>query len=424
MSEKIILNSHEPIVCPNCKHEFLLQDGISRQAIDRHSEEFDALLKAETDKSQERIIRQTQEKAGESIRALQDQLALAKKSEADAMQSIEIAKQAAIAKVKAEIGLEQKSLQDELDKKNVQLSAFREQELALRKEKQALEEQKQNMALDLQRRIDEERKLILEKEAGRVSLIEAEWKKKFDDIQKNNDDLRKKLEQGSQQLQGEVLELEIEKILSTSFYRDLIEEVKKGQRGADIIQTVRTQVGTNAGKIIWEAKRAENWSDLWIQKLKDDQQEAKADLAVLVTTAMPKGSNEPFFMVGDIWVISPQLVKPMAETLRVILLEMSRLQQSNAGRDEKVHQLYSYITSATFSQRIRAVFDTFVTMKTELESERRAILKIWSKRESQIDRMTSSMGNVVGEIQGIAHESLPELGGMDDLKVLAGPEAS
>ncbi|MES2585824.1 MAG: DUF2130 domain-containing protein [Pseudomonadota bacterium] len=424
MSEKIILNSQEPIVCPHCKHEFLLQDGITRQAIDRHTEEFDALLKAETDKSQERITLQAQERANESIKALQDQLSLAQKSEADARQAIESAKQEAVAKVKAEISLEQKTLQDEIERKNAQLTSFREQEMGLRKEKQALEEQKQNMVLDLQRRVDEERKLILEKEAGRIGLIEAEWKKKFDDIQKNNDDLRKKLEQGSQQLQGEVLELEIEKILSTSFYQDLIEEVKKGQRGADIIQTVRTQMGGSAGKIIWEAKRAENWSDGWIQKLKDDQQEAKADLAVLVTTAMPKGNNEQFFMVGDIWVISPQLVKPMAETLRVILLEMNRLQHSNAGRDEKVHQLYDYITSATFSQRIRAVFDTFVTMKTELESERRAILKIWSKRESQIDRMTASMGNVVGEIQGIARESLPELSGIDDLKSLAESETS
>ena len=135
-------------------------------------------------------------------------------------------------------------------------------------------------------------------------LKEADYKKKIEDAQKANEVLTRKLSQGSQQLQGEVFELEIENTLNTAFVHDLIDEVKKGQRGADVLQIVKTPNGQVCGKIIWEAKRAENWTDKWIQKLKDDQQEAKADIAVLVSTVMPKGVTDVIVRIGDVWVIS------------------------------------------------------------------------------------------------------------------------
>lgn len=426
---KIILNADEHIVCPKCAHEFILGEGITRQTIDRHAEEFESLLQSRRAELEAHLTQEAQRKAtqmaAEQIAMLQDQVAAAKRSERAVQESIEKIRAEARANAVAEAEQARVALEEDLQRKNLELQNFRAQELALRRQKQELEEQQKNLELDLQRKLDDERgritAMVSQREAERFALMEAEWKKKIEDAQKSNEDLRRKLEQGSQQLQGEVLELEVEQSLSTSFFHDLIEEVKKGVRGADVIQTVRTPAGIAAGRIIWEAKRAEHWSDKWLQKLKDDQQEAKAELAVLVTTVMPKGVTEPFTRIGDIWVISPQVLRPMAETLRVIILESHKLRQANVGRDEKIEQLYNYLASPTFAQRMRTVLDTFSTMQTELESEKRAMQKIWARRQVQIDRASKSMITVVGELQGITMDSLPGLSQIESLDALAAP---
>lgn len=426
---KIILNADEHIVCPKCAHDFILGEGITRQTIDRHAEEFESLLQSRRTELEAHLTQEAQRKAtqmaAEQIAMLQDQVAAAKRSERAVQESIEKIRAEARANAVAEAEQARIALEEDLQRKNLELQSFRAQELALRRQKQELEEQQKNLELDLQRKLDDERgritAMVSQREAERFALMEAEWKKKIEDAQKSNEDLRRKLEQGSQQLQGEVLELEVEQSLSTSFFHDLIEEVKKGVRGADVIQTVRTPAGIAAGRIIWEAKRAEHWSDKWLQKLKDDQQEAKAELAVLVTTVMPKGVTEPFTRIGDIWVISPQVLRPMAETLRVIILESHKLRQANVGRDEKIEQLYNYLASPTFAQRMRTVLDTFATMQTELESEKRAMQKIWARRQVQIDRASKSMTTVVGELQGITLDSLPGLSQIESLDALAAP---
>ena len=429
MHEKIILAADEHIVCPKCAHDFTLGEGITRQTIDRHADEFETLLRQRREELEEHLVKEAQRKAmqqsAEQIAKLQDQVSAAKRAEREAQQSIERAQEEARLKAAAENEQQRKALEEDLQRKDVELQNFRSQELALRRQKQELEEQQRNLELSLQRKLDEERAKIAasvsQREAERFAMMEAEWKKKIEDAQKSNEELRRKLEQGSQQLQGEVLELEVEQSLTTSFFHDLIEEVKKGVRGADVIQTVRTPMGIAAGKIIWEAKRAEHWSDKWVQKLQDDQKEAKADLAVLVTTVMPKGVTEPFTRIGDIWVVSPHVLRPMAETLRVILLESHKLRQANVGRDEKIEQLYNYVASPAFAQRMRTVLETFATMQSELESEKRALQRIWAKRQVQIDRAMKGMTTVVGELQGIAEDSLPELRQIDALEVLALP---
>lgn len=430
MQDKIILDANETIVCPKCSHEFTLGDGITRQTIDRHAEEFEALLTTRRHELEEHLAQEAQRKANQAaasqIAKLQDQVSSSKRAEREAQESIEKVREEARIKALADAEQTRKALEDDLTRKNTEIKGFREQEIDLRRQKQALEEQQRNLELDLQRKVDEERTKITVavslRESERFGMMEAEWRKKFDDAQKSNDDLRRKLEQGSQQLQGEVLELEVEQTLTTCFFHDLIDEVKKGVRGADVIQTVRTPAGISAGKIIWEAKRAEHWSEKWLHKLKEDQQEAKADLAVLVTTVMPKGVIGPFTRIGDVWVVSPQVVRPMAETLRVILLESHKLRQANIGKAEKMGQLYDYLASPSFSQRIRGVFDSFTTMQSDLDSERRALTKIWAKRQAQIDSVMKSMSTVVGELQGIAQNTLPDLQHIDALEALTLPE--
>lgn len=426
MTRKIIISATESIVCPKCSHHFPLDQGITRQTIERYESEFEQAFAKQKKELETAMAKEAERKAtkhfAEQIAQLQEQLADTRKAEKDARALI--AKAQAEAKVKAqqEFAEERKSLADELATKEAKLKEFRDQELTLRKQKKALEEQQASLQLELQRKLDEERAKLTEqitrRENERHSLVEAEYRKKIEDAQHANDELRRKLEQGSQQLQGEVLELELENMLAGVFVHDLIEEVKKGQRGADVLQTVRTSLGQTCGKIIWEAKRAENWSDKWLQKLKDDQQTAGADIAVLVTTVMPKGVPDLFARIGDVWVVSPQVMRPVAETLRVSLLELQRLRLVNTGRNEKMEQLYNYLSSAQFAQRVRTMLEGFESMRMDLESEKRAMQRIWAKRQTQIERVTGSMVTVVGELQAIAQEQLPQLDSMMKLEAI------
>jgi hypothetical protein len=424
MTKKIIISADEDITCPKCAHHFPLSESIARQTIERYESEFDEVFSAQKQALEASIEKEAERKATKQfsgqIALLQEKLQDSKTAEAEAKSLIAKAQVDAKAKAQLEFESEKKALAEELLEKDNKLNKFREQEMELRKQKRALEDQQANMEIELQRKLEVERTKITDQisasESARFSMIEAEYKKKIEDALKANEDLTRKLNQGSQQLQGEVLELELEYVLTTSFLHDKIDEVKKGQRGADVLHTVRTIQGIECGKIIWEAKRAENWSDKWLQKLKDDQQEAKAEIAVLVTTVMPKGSNEVIVRVGEVWVVSPHVIKPVAEMLRVVLLEANKLKTVNTGRNEKMELLYNYLSSAQFAQQIRAMLEAFEAMRSDLEAEKRAMQKIWSKRQTQIERVTTSMTTVVGELQGIAHEALPQLQNIEMLE--------
>lgn len=427
MDKKIIIAADEAIVCPKCDHHFTLDQGITRQTIEGYEDEFERMFASQKKQLEMDAVKDAERKAtkqfGGRIAQLQEQLSDTQKAEKDARALIEKAQADAKVKAQQEFASERKALAEELTAKDTALKEFRDQELALRKQKRDLEERHAGMQLELQRKLDDERAKITEqisrKEAERYSLIEAEYRKKIEDAQHANDDLRRKLEQGSQQLQGEVLELELENMLSGAFVHDMIEEVKKGQRGADVVQLVRTPLGQVCGKIIWEAKRAVHWTDKWLQKLKDDQQVAGADIAVLVTTAMPKGVTEAFCRIDDVWVVSPQVMRPVAEALRITLLELQRMRLVNTGRSEKMEALYDYLASASFAQRVRTMLEGFESMRADLEAEKRAMTKIWAKRQAQIERVTGSMVTVVGELQSIAQEQLPQLEAIDLLALPA-----
>jgi hypothetical protein len=424
MTKKIIIASDEKIICPKCNHHFSLGESITRQTIERYESEFDEVFLTQKKELEATIEKEAERKAtkqfSEQIALLEEKLKDSKNAEEESKKLIVKAQVDARAKASQDYEREKKAFEEELLEKNNKINEFREQEIELRKQKRAVEEQQANMHIELQRKLEDERAKIIDQisasEGARFSMIEAEYKKKIEDAQKANEDLRRKLDQGSQQLQGEVLELELEQVLISSFLHDQIDEVKKGQRGADVLHTVRTIQGDVCGKIIWEAKRAENWTDKWLEKLKDDQQEAKADIAVLVTTVMPKGTNDVILRLGDIWVISPHVIKPVAEMLRVVLLEANKLKSINTGRNEKMEYLYNYLASTQFSQKIRTMLDAFESMRSDLESEKRAMQKIWSKRQTQIERVTYSMTSVVGELQGIAHDALPQFDNIETLE--------
>src|SRR3989442_1194427 len=228
-------------------------------------------------------------------------------------------------------------------------------------------------------------------------------------IERQAADRERKREQGSQQLQGEAFELSLEALLKGAFPLDEILPVAKGVNGADLIQRVRSPSGLVCGTILWEAKQTKAWQPAWLRKLKDEQQAIGAELAVIVTATMPRDAREPFLREADVWVARFDAARPLAEALRATLIEVHRQRQANLGRSEKVELLYNYLCSPQFTQRMKSVVEGFAAIRQDLEAEKMAMARIWKKREAQLVRMSDGLLGVVGDLQGIGQETLPQL---------------
>lgn len=311
--------------------------------------------------------------------------------------------------IKKEIEKEQLENRQLIEQK---LEESRKKELEAIRKQTELEDKIKLQELDTARKIQEERKLILEKMEkdiqSKYELQIQEMQKKLEDTQKAVREAERKAHQGSQQTQGEVLELSIEEMLKSAFPLDKIEPVPKGINGADIIQTVYGPSGQPAGKIAWEIKRTKNWTEEWVQKLKDDSRSIHADIAILITDAMPK-EIENFGQYKGIWVCTYSIILGVATAMRQQLISVSSAITSETGKDEKMEALYTYLTSNAFSQKIQALVETFDNMKQTLDGEKRAMTKIWASREGQILRMTENTAKLYGQIQAIAGAALPPI---------------
>jgi len=226
-------------------------------------------------------------------------------------------------------------------------------------------------------------------------------------------DMQRKAEQGSQQLQGEVLELALEEGLRRAFPLDAIEEVKKGQRGGDVIHRVTSRSGAAAGVLLWETKRAQLWSPQWVAKLKEDMRACGADAGVLITmpTAVPKdwSAGTQFALVDDVWVATWSVALQLAEVLRTAMLDVHKQRVASAGKDEKMEAVYDYVTSPQFAQKLKGVLGAFQRMREELEAEKNQTLQRWARREKQLEAGRNALLGIGGEIQGLAHQELPQL---------------
>lgn len=413
MNTKIVINSNEDITCPHCSAQFELKDAIAHQLIEQHEDAYHSMMQKELDSIRLDALKNAEKQASKSfnitIADLTEQLSDSKESAQSLKKQITTEKTKAEERVRETMLLEAESLQASIKSKDEQLEQFRSQELLLRKDKQLLEDKHKNLDLEVARKVDAEKEILKEQVAESFKLKEAEYRKKIDDASKANDDLKRKLEQGSQQLQGEVLELELESELIQSNPFDDIEPVKKGARGADVIQTVRMRSDTPCGKIVWEAKRAENWSNTWISKLKNDTQEVGGDIAVLVTTVFPADTTEPMLLKDGVWLVKPALVKGLAEALRTVLIESQRQKVVSVGKNEQMEALYDYVCSTQFVQRIKTVVDHQEQMRLELDKEKSAMQRIWKKREGQIGGITNQMMSMCGELQGLSNGSMPML---------------
>jgi len=423
MGRRMVVEETLQVQCPSCSAEFPLADGITAETVAGYESDYQAYVAGEAEKRAEVIVSEAKERLGDEhareLRKIERELNEAKEAGKEARNQAEKASKGAYKKAKKEFEIERSSLQEELEEKDGEIQKLKELELGLRKARKELVQERKDLELSIQRRLDEEEQKIRKETAEAMHegfrLKEAGYKKKLSDALNANEDLRLKLEQGSQQLQGEVLELEVEDFLKTAYPSDKIEPIRKGARGADILQHVRRSTGQACGKIIWETKRTKSWSGKWIDKLKDDRLESQADIAVLVTTTLPREAEGPFSLIGDVWVVDWEVLRPIAEILRVFLMQTHQLKAANRGRTEKVELLYDYLCSSGFAQRVRAVVETFSAMRTDLQKEKSALQRAWAKREKQMERVTLNMYNVVGEIQAIAQEAVPELEGIEEL---------
>ncbi len=375
------------IKCPNCGHEFEPTDSI-REEVQRElrskmtdwqkqqQQKFDLLLMEEKKKTQQ----ETEEFIRKSIASdFENKLKLLEQTNKD----------------------NEEKLRDS-----------RKKELDFLQKMQDLKVKEEELELSVQRKLQDERNRITEEikkqEEHKNAEKENEYQLRIKELEKQRDDqkklaeeMKRKAEQGSMQLQGEVQELLLEDLLKQSFPYDTIEEVGKGVKGADCILIVRNQFGQECGKIIFESKRTKDFSEQWIEKLKADMRSQSADVAVIVTQAMPKDLDR-FGKKDGVWICNFTEVKVLTQILRESILKVAQIQVAQENAGDKMKMLYSYLTSNEFGEQWKAIREGFMSMKLSIQRERDAMEKLWKQREKQLEKVLLNAAHIRGSIEGIA----------------------
>lgn len=421
----------EPTVkCPNCGTEIKLTESLAAPLIESTRKQFEQQL-AQKDRdiaSREQTMRDREKHLADAQTKLDEQVASQVEEQLKKDRSRIAAEEAKKAKLAASTDLDQKSqelaeLQEVLKQRDLKLAEAQKAQAELIKKQRELDDAKREMDLTIQKRVQENLNSTRQQakreaeEEQKLKLMERE--QTISAMQKQIEDLKRRAEQGSQQLQGEVQELELENLLCAKFPFDTIEPVPKGEHGGDTFQRVNGANGQSCGTILWESKRTKNWSDGWLTKLREDQRAAKAEIAVIVSQVLPKGVDT-FEIVDGIWVTHPRAALPVAAILRQSLIEVATARQVSQGQQTKTEMIYQYLTGPRFRQRIEAIVEAFSTMQEDLDREKKAITKQWAKREEQIERVMEGTVGMYGDLQGIAGKSLKEIEGLD-IRALEGP---
>ncbi len=330
--------------------------------------------------------------------------------------------------VKAELDFKLKNTEEEnleIKQQNEKLQKeFLDLSKQLRESLREHDESKLKMERQHFEQLERERKEIRESAAKQTSegyqQKIAEMQKQLSDAVKAKDELSRKLEQGSQQTQGEVVELKLEETLRSAFPGDLIEPVGKGIHGADLRQTVKSPNGILCGTILWESKQTKRFDEGWIGKLKDDTRRDKADLAALVTGVYSDSTWSGLVQRDGVWICSLNLVLPMATLLRKTLLDVGYQKAVNKHQGKKADLIYEYVTGTEFRQQVESLVEVFTEMQGQLNKERMSFEKIWKQREGQIQRLLSSTAGVYGSLQGRAGSAVQEIKGLELLELTEG----
>lgn len=407
------------ITCPNCSHEIPLTESLAAPLIaeTKRQAEVAAAKKDREIAARESALRE-QAGALEKARAAVEETVAAKLA---AERQRIAAEEAQKAKQRAAADLEEKAkalaeLQGVLKERDQKLAEAQKAQAAFMQKERKLEDDRRAMELTIQQKIGEgldgERAKAKQEAEEALGLRVKEREEQIASMAKQIEDLKRKAEQGSQQLQGEVLELEFESVLKTKFPYDAFEPVPKGEFGADLIQRVVAPSGAQCGSIIWEMKRTKNWGGDWIAKLRDDRRRAKADLAIIVSSALPKGV-QTFDNVEGVWVTDFRCAVPMALALRQLLLDVAAARIVGEGQESKMELVYDYLTGPRFRQRVEVILEKFTEMQGDLDKERKAMTRLWAKRQTQIDGVLAATAGMYGDLQGIAGKALKEIDGFE-----------
>lgn len=388
------MKNETQVKCPNCGTTIDVQDILAHQVEDKfkqeykakeeqlaiQQQEFEQKKKQENELFQERIEKQLKE----DRKGIEEKLKL---------------------KLQDENSEQFKLLQKELEEKSEQVKELNRSKAEIEKLKREKGELKEAAEAEAQKKLNEmllaEKEKIRKVEEDRNELKFKELQKQLEDQKKLTEEMKRKQEQGSMQMQGEVQELAIEEWLAAQFPLDSIEEIKKGARGGDCIQVVNTRSRQNCGKIYYESKRTKDFQPSWIEKFKADMREKGADIGVLVTEAMPSDFDRMGIKDG-VWICSYEEFKGLCAVLRESVIQLSLSVASQEGKGDKMHMLYDFLTSNTFRMQVEAIVEGFSQMKSDLESEKRSMQRIWKQREKQIEKVITNTIDMYGSIKGIA----------------------
>ncbi|HEV3339647.1 MAG TPA: DUF2130 domain-containing protein [Pirellulales bacterium] len=417
------------LTCPTCRTQIKLTESLAAPLIEATRKRFEAQL-----------ARKEAEVAGReaAIRDQQAQIAAAKESidaavaaKVDEERSRIATAEAQKAKRLVAIDLDHKAkeiadLNDVLRQRDAKLAEAQQAQADLIKKQRELDDAKREMDLTIQKQVQAAlgavRDQAKQEAEAALNLRVREKEEQIASMQRQIEDLRRKAEQGSHQLQGEVQELALEALLRQKFPRDVIEPVPKGEFGGDLIQRVVGPAGQVCGSILWEAKRTKSWADGWLGKVREDQRAAKADMALIVSHALPKGL-QTFDQIDGVWVTEPRCAVAVAIALRESLIALAAARLAGEGRRTKMELVYQYLTGPRFRHRIEAVVERFSDMQADLDRERKTMMRLLAKREEQIRGVVESTAGLYGDLQGIAGRTLLEIEGLE-LPLLDGPAGS
>jgi len=416
------------ITCPNCRYEFEPADAIAKTLEKEYHERFtqDRQKLLAQFSAQQKLL-QEQQKEFEKKKEKENEL-FAERMEKEKLKLENELQQKLRKSISNDFENQLKLLQEANNDNEEKLKSARKKELDFLKKEMELKTKAEEMEIELEKKLAQERGFLIEqirkqeKEKNEIketeqSLRFKEMEKQLNDQKKLVEEMKRKQDQVSMQLQGEVQELALEEILASAFPFDIISEVGKGVRGADCIQVVRNNFGQECGKIIYESKRTKDFGGDWIEKFKSDMRSTGADIAVLVTKAMPK-DLDCFGLKEGVWVCTFSEVKALANVLRDGIIRVYNSSKSHENKGDKMHLLYDYLTSNEFSEQWKAIREGFVAMKMSIINERSAMEKLWKAREKQLEKVLLNAAHVKGSIEGISGMDAIDLSLLDEQNLL------
>ena len=410
------------INCPKCGNEFNVEDVLLRRLEEKQQQERNAWI-SEQEKAfqlKENVVKQQKQELE------QQTLELKKQSEEMERQIVEKAKAAAEviavdikAKIVEENETKLKSLEEENAESKKKITELKNTEIENERLKRQLDAQKQDMELEFEKKQSEWRTeqtiLIQQREKESYELKLKEKDKQLEDQKKLSDEMKRKLEQGSTQMQGEVQESALEQMLRDLYEieGDEIEEIKKGQRGADLIHVVKTRQGQICGKIYYESKRTKKFDNEWLQKLRDDNLEVNADVLVIVTETMPVGQDR-FFCKDSVWICPFGGIKEFSMVMRYAVMRAHAVSVVQQGKDTKMEMIYDYMTGKEFAGQFGAIFEGFEALRQSIAKQRLQMEKNCKEQDKQVEKIMVNAIRFYGAIKGIAGQSIPNIKMLED----------